>query len=78
MIMSDITKCSGFECPVKEKCKRFNTKEDSIWQAYFLNPPYIITDNVFKCDMFWGENAEFIMKQLMGIVSGKDGKELPE
>ncbi len=23
MIMSDITKCHGFDCPVKEKCKRF-------------------------------------------------------
>jgi hypothetical protein len=76
--MSDITMCYGFECPVKEKCKRFTSKPSELWQAYFLNPPYTITDKVFECNMFWGENAEAIMKQLMGIVTGKDGEELPE
>jgi hypothetical protein len=76
--MPDITMCYGFECPVKEKCKRFTSKPDEHWQAYFLDPPYTITDNVFECNRFWGENAEAIMKQLMGIVSGKDGEELPE
>jgi len=76
--MADITMCYGFECPVKEKCKRFSSIPNEHWQAYFLNPPYTITDNIFKCDMFWGENAEAIMQQLMGIVTGKDGEELPE
>jgi len=76
--MPDITLCHGFECPVKEKCKRFTAKSSEHWQAYFLDPPYAVTDNVFKCDMFWGENAEAIMQQLMGIVTGKDGEELPE
>lgn len=76
--MSDITMCYGFECPVKEKCKRFTSKPDKEWQAYFLSPPYTITDNVFKCDMFWGDTQDAIMKQLMGIVTGKNGEELPE
>ena len=76
--MSDITKCDGFECPVKEKCKRFNTKPDQEWQAYFLDPPYTIADNLFKCEMFWGDKQDNIMQQLMGIVTGKNGEELPE
>lgn len=78
MIMSDITKCHGFDCPVKEKCKRFTTTPSEIWQAYFLDPPYTITDNIFKCDMYWGDKQDAIMQQLMGIVTGKDGEELPE
>ncbi len=45
--MSDITMCHGFDCPVKEKCKRFSSKPNKHWQAYFLSPPYTITDNVF-------------------------------
>ena len=76
--MSDITLCYGFECPVKEKCKRFTSKPDKDWQAYFLDPPYAVTDNVFECNMFWGDKSEAIMQQLMGIVTGKDGEELPE
>jgi len=76
--MSDITMCPGFECSVKERCKRFSSIPNEHWQAYFLNPPYTITDNVFKCDMFWGDTQDAIMKQLMGIVTGKDGEELPE
>jgi hypothetical protein len=78
MIMSDMTMCHGFDCPVKEKCKRFTSKPSELWQAYFLNPPYTITDNVFECNMFWGDTQDAIMKQLMGIVTGKDGEELPE
>ena len=42
--MPDITMCHGFECPVKEKCKRFSAKPDEHWQAYFLEPPYEKTD----------------------------------
>ena len=73
--MSDITKCHGFDCPVKENCKRFTAKHNEIWQAYFLDPPHTLTDNVFKCDMFWGDKSEAIMQQLMGIVTGKNGEE---
>jgi hypothetical protein len=46
--MSDITKCHGIGCPIKEKCYRFTAKADE-YQAYFLESP--IKDG--KCDMFW-------------------------
>jgi hypothetical protein len=35
--------------------------------GYFLEPP--IKDG--KCDMYWGENAEFIWNQLNDITNGK-------
>lgn len=72
--MPDITLCHGFECPVKEKCKRFSAKPDEHWQAYFLDPPYDKTDTSFKCDFYWGDGAEAIWKQLNDIM----GIDLPE
>jgi len=64
--MTDITKCKGLNCPVKEKCYRFTAKADE-YQSYFVDAP--IKDG--KCDMYWGENAENIFNQLKEIV--KDG-----
>ena len=61
--MSDITKCEGQRCPVKEQCKRYTAKE-SFKQSYFMESP--IKDN--KCEMFWGENAEVIFNQLKNIL----------
>ena len=51
--MSDITKCKGQGCAVKDQCKRY-TAEESFLQSYFMESP--IKDN--KCDMFWGENNQ--------------------
>ena len=65
--MSDITKCNGRNCPVKQKCKRYTAKE-SFLQSYFSESP--IKDG--KCDMFWGENAESIFNQLKGILNKQD------
>jgi hypothetical protein len=65
--MSDTTKCKGQNCPVKEKCKRYTSKE-SIWQSYFMESP--IKDG--KCDMYWGENAENIFNQLKTILNKQD------
>lgn len=65
--MADITKCSGQGCPVKENCKRF-TAIESMKQSYFVNPPF--KDN--ECEMYWGDNAEFIFKQLKEIINKKD------
>jgi hypothetical protein len=53
--MPDITMCPGTNCPQKEKCHRFTAKP-SEYQSYFIETP--IKDG--KCDMYWGENAEFI------------------
>ena len=36
--MSDITKCSGEGCPIKEKCYRFTAKSD-VYQSIFLEVP---------------------------------------
>jgi len=64
--MADITKCPGYDCPFKEKCYRF-TAEPSEYQSYFLEPP--IKEG--KCDMYWGEDAEFIWNQLKEITNEK-------
>jgi len=63
--MSDITKCSGFNCPLKDNCKRYKAI-DGMWQSYFTEVPY--KDG--KCEMFWGENQEQIFKQLKKITLG--------
>lgn len=54
--MSDITKCSGVGCPVKDKCYRFTATTSKFLQSYFVEVPY--KDG--KCDMYWGDNAESI------------------
>lgn len=60
----DTTKCSGNNCPHKEKCYRFTAKADEC-QAYFVTPPI---DKDGKCDLYWGEQSESIWKQLKEIV----------
>lgn len=61
--MSDITKCKGEGCPIKDHCKRYTAKE-SVSQSYFMKSP--IEDG--KCDMYWGENSENIFNQLKTIM----------
>jgi hypothetical protein len=63
--MSDITKCKGTDCPVKENCHRFTAKSNDIHQSYFAEPP--IKDG--KCEMFWGEQSEFIFNELKKILN---------
>lgn len=66
--MTDITKCSGEGCPVKTKCKRFSTV-GSYYQTYFVESPLVVDQKgVVSCDMFWGENAENVFKNLQNIV----------
>jgi hypothetical protein len=62
--MSDITKCKGTDCPVKENCYRFTAKSNDLHQSYFAESP--IKDG--KCEMFWGENSQQIFKQLKKII----------
>jgi hypothetical protein len=66
--MSDITKCHGFECPMKESCKRFTAKPNEFAQSYFLDPPYKINDDGFSCDMYWGATAEAVWGTLQDAV----------
>jgi hypothetical protein len=67
--MADITKCSGQECPAKEKCYRY-TANESMYQAYFAEPPI---ENG-KCEMYWGDNAESIFNQLKEITKKQDNE----
>lgn len=67
----DITKCKGIECPIKENCYRFISKE-SDWQSYLMESPF--KDG--KCDMFWGENSESIFNQLKQITKKTKTKKL--
>jgi hypothetical protein len=62
--MTDICKCKGTDCPLKENCYRFTAKSDDVYQSYFVDPP--IKDG--KCDMFWGEIQKEILNQLENIV----------
>ena len=64
--MSDITKCKGTNCPLKEKCYRF-TATESYYQSYFVEVPF--KDN--ECEMFWGNQSESIFNQLKDITNGK-------
>ena len=61
--MADITKCEGGVCPYKEKCLRY-TARDGSFQSCFAEVP--IKDG--KCDWFWGELQDIILKDLMEIV----------
>jgi hypothetical protein len=65
--MSDLTKCKGVNCPIKDQCKRYTSKESTV-QSYIMESP--IKDN--KCDMYWGENNEAIFNQLKGILNKQD------
>jgi hypothetical protein len=51
--MSDISKCSGLNCPLKEDCYRY-TAPKSEWQSYLTDVPYD-SDSIeeIKCVYFW-------------------------
>ena len=71
--MSDICKCSGNNCPVKESCHRYMTESNELWQSYFAKPPGEYNEeNVFHCDMYWGANSESIWNELKDITNGKE------
>ena len=70
--MSDIAKCSGTGCPVKEKCYRFTAQSSEYGQSYFFDVPGKTEDGKFTCDMYWGAGAESIWNQLKDITNGKD------
>lgn len=50
--MSDITKCHGGFCPLKNHCLRYLAKPNPNSQAY-IDPPYGLSkDKEFECEMF--------------------------
>ncbi len=66
--MSDITMCSGTNCPKKEECYRFTTYANEYRQSWFSEPPFKIVDDKFTCEMFWGDRNETIINQLKDIM----------
>lgn len=58
--MSDITKCSGFNCPLKDNCKRYNAI-NGMWEYYFTEPPY--KDG--KCEYFLGDESKSTLAKLI-------------
>lgn len=36
--MSDITKCGGQGCPIRDRCERY-TVPSGPWQSWFITPP---------------------------------------
>ena len=71
--MTDITKCKGTNCPVKDDCYR-HTAVDGFRQSWFFNVPGEINEGKFTCDMYWGKKAEGIWNQLVEITKGNDGR----
>ena len=71
--MSDITKCPGTNCPVKDDCYRFNA-ESGFHQSWFTKSPGELNEGKFSCDMYWGEKSEGIWNQLVEITKGIDGR----
>ena len=51
--MTDITKCRGTNCPLKEDCYRYLAKED-VYQSNFMRVPYI--DG--KCNFYWKRDGQ--------------------
>lgn len=49
--MSDISKCSGEGCPLKEECYRFTAPANEFWQSYFTTVPY--DKEKKECEYLW-------------------------
>ncbi len=46
--MSDITKCNGGSCPLKDNCKRYISEDSKFCQSYFIDIPF----EEDKCEYF--------------------------
>lgn len=64
--MNDITKCKGLFCPVKKDCLRYSEGPILNGESYFSHPPY----KNGKCEFFWGEQSQYILNEIKGIVDG--------
>ena len=68
--MSDITKCKGEGCSMKETCHRFTDPAEE-YQSYFSESP-IKEDG--KCSMYWGQAEQDMIDILQEIVNGSTYK----
>jgi len=55
--MSDIAKCTGENCKVKETCYRYTATANEFMQSYFFNPP-IIKGEKATCEYYWETKKE--------------------
>ena len=58
--MSDITKCSGFNCPLKDNCERYKAIGGN-WEYYFTEPPY--KDG--ECEFFLGDESKSTLSKII-------------
>jgi hypothetical protein len=65
--MADITMCSGEGCQIKDKYYKY-TAIEGIRQSIFATPP---SEQEGTCEMFWGDNANYLYSQLKEIVKEK-------
>lgn len=49
--MTDIAKCKGGDCPLKETCYRYIAPADEYAQSYFVDPPY--DKEKEECEYYW-------------------------
>jgi len=54
--MTDITKCKGKGCNMKETCYRFKAPAEELWQSYFSEAPHdnkVDEDGNTECEYYW-------------------------
>ena len=57
----NITKCSGYKCPIRERCGRYTDKTE----GEVMVTPFKIEDGIFRCPMFWGKKQDRVLNQLI-------------
>jgi hypothetical protein len=68
---SDITMCTGGECPFKTMCHRYTIIPNELRQSYFVEPPFIIVKSKPSCTFFWGDAADQLFIMLKSIMAGE-------
>jgi hypothetical protein len=53
--MSDISKCNGTDCPLRENCWRFRAPADKHYQAYVAT---FFSDILQNCPYYWDMDME--------------------
>jgi len=71
--MSDITKCAGKKCKVKNKCHRFTAPANEYWQAYFGGVP----GKDETCDYFWQNELYSLGGKNVSTTSKRSSRKLP-
>ena len=55
--MADIAKCTGGQCPLKEKCYRYTATEDEYWQSWLVEEPYDYDKK--ECEFFYERKQNY-------------------